>query len=110
MGTEGIIFRKSGCHNGRAQLLGCQQDRVAFCIGVKPVALDKNVGSSCEGGPINTHRLIICEPTTFGLLELLLSIADTFELVIFKLAFNQRHLAQHDHYHAEPDDAIFRIN
>lgn len=97
MGTEGIIFRKSRCHNSCVQLLGGQKDGVTFCIRVEPVALDENVGSSRKGGPIYSNRVIVRESGTFGLLELLLSVADTLELMILKLAFNHGHLGQHDY-------------
>jgi hypothetical protein len=105
MRPEGIIFSKQWSNNGGIQLLRVQVDPVGLRVWIEPIAFDKNVSTSCERGPSNTFRTIGRESGTLGLLELLLPVADSVQLMVFKLAVYQRKLAQHED-HEEAAGAI----
>ena len=105
MRPEGIIFSKQWSNNGGIQLLRVQVDPVGLRVWIEPIAFDVNVGTSCERGPRNTLRTIGRESGTLGLLELLLPIADSVQLMVSKLAVYLRKLAQHEN-HEKTADAI----
>ena len=104
---EGIILRQDGREQFLFKFDRLEHNIIILWVVVEAMTLDHNVGTSGVGGNEDSLRCLRGKPLSFGLLESLLSVSDTFnEELIGILGQDISCLQHHDqteHEAGEPE-------